>query len=319
MRPPRIPCSLVIAIFLSSFLSSVAATASESQAAGEPAKVFRGPRELPEFARAAWAATVFVETRSLGPSYGDRDLATGSGVVIAYDSEDDIAWIATSAHVVACDAACLIRVVFPQNPDRHRSAAVRARRVWHDSGQDLALLRASLPPVDDGREPVVRIAHLAKSSTATGNGRVLAIGYPDPSLLAADSGSRRAKLFSDGLLIDIRDGFQSDYRAYSSTVIEGRLAPESALLHTAKLLPGSSGGPLIDSSGAVLGINTGSVVSTKDPGCVRAANAGGERCLSLAVTLDAALDRLGVLSERLRVVTDRSSVLSCVDRQKAVY
>lgn len=284
LRPTLLPMIAACILWI-----PASAPALETKSENRPAAVFRGPEELPDFARAAWAATVFVETRTWHRGSGDRDV--GSGVVLAYEPRDGTVLIATSSHVVPCDAACLVRVFFPASSSRERKSAVRARRLWHDPRQDLALLRAPLPP-----GAVVHVAHRATDPIAAAGGRVVAIGFPDLASRAANPTPRRAKLYAYGLLLDVRDGFKADYRAYSSTAIAGRLAPEVALIHTAKLLPGSSGGPLIDASGAVIGINTGSLVSAKGSGCVPAQMADGERCLHLAVALGAVLDKLETLT-----------------------
>lgn len=268
-----------------------AAPASEIKTEDESAVVFRGPEELPESARDAWAATVFIETRTWHRGSGDRDVATGSGVVIAYEPRDGTVLIATSAHVVPCDSACLVRVVFPASSTGERKSSTRARLLWHDPRQDLALLRSPMPP-----GTAARIARTAPGSAVAAGGRVLAIGFPDPALAAANPAPRRAKLFSGGLLIDARDSFEADYRAYSSTAIVGRLAPEAVLIHTAELLPGSSGGPLIDATGTVIGINTGSLVPAQGKGCAQAKEADGECCLHLAIALDAVLEKLDTLT-----------------------
>ncbi len=72
----------------------------------------------------------------------------------------------------------------------------------------------------------------------------------------------------------------------------GRFELEGVLIHDADLLPGSSGGPLIDSRGYVIGINSGSLARRAGAGCV-AQQAGGElRCVHISIAMDEVLAQI---------------------------
>ncbi len=238
---------------------------------------------LPETARQAWEATLLLETRTWRGSLRVPAVATGSGLVV--ERAGRTIWIATSSHVVRCQATCLIRVYLSRQGSGGGRVSAAAELWWRDPGRDLALLRAFVP-----RKATVRVAHAADSSQVarsaiSGGTGVLAIGFPDLTVLSghARRSGRPLKRYSTGRLHDSLAGFGADYVPYGSNRAEGRLELARALAHDADLLPGSSGGPLIDSSGLVLGINTGSLSPRGDESCAERR----ERCrIHLAVPVD---------------------------------
>ncbi len=228
-------------------------------------------------------ATVSIQVQERRPGSATVVDFLGSGVVVHRDPDDRLAWIATSAHVVPCRARCSVRVELPSGGGkRWRSAKV----VRFDSDTDLALLEVRLP------EEVELSVVERQEDGGTKDSRVWALGYPDPELLP-ESNAQRIERVSTGHLLRASGSFQGEYRALSSRGADGRLVMRHAVLHTATLVPGASGGPLIDASGAVLGINTGALVSKKRGRCLRASDLvqpadgrDGDPCIYLASGLE---------------------------------
>ena len=124
--------------------------------------------------------------------------------------------IATAYHVV--EAAASIRLM---SADGRSSAA---RVASFDSPYDLAVLTADVPPA---APPLV-----LSSIALTPGVPVVAIGYPFGHAFSASAG--------------IISGLDRTYDP---------LTPHGFLQHDAALNPGSSGGPLLDANGQVVGIN----------------------------------------------------------------
>jgi S1-C subfamily serine protease len=141
---------------------------------------------------------------------------SGSGVLITPDG-----YALTNDHVVAASTNGLHAAL----PD---GRTLGARLVGRDPATDLALLQ-----VDGSALP---FAHLEAERAARPGQLAVAIGNP----LGFDSTVTAGIVSATG-------------RALRS--VHGRLI-ESVIQHTAPLNPGNSGGPLLDASGAVVGINT---------------------------------------------------------------
>ncbi len=159
---------------------------------------------------------------SIEVKVGDQG-GTGSGVVI-----DPAGYVVTNNHVVAPAAdtsGALIDAVF------HDGTRVPARIVGRDPKTDLAVLKV------DVANPVVATIGAA-SSLAVGDG-VIAIGSPLGLAGTVTSGivsalHRPVRLDGTGNTVAVIDAIQTD----------------------AAINPGNSGGALVDSTGAVVGINT---------------------------------------------------------------
>src|SRR5215213_878354 len=144
-------------------------------------------------------------------------VATGSGFVIDKDG-----LILTNAHVVA--AATDIRVTFS---DRH---TVTARPVGKDPDTDLALLRVDPDGLD------LRPLELGDSRTVQVGDPTVAIGNP--------FGLERT------LTTGVVSALQRRLTAPSGFAIDDVIQTDAALN------PGNSGGPLLDSGGRVIGVNS---------------------------------------------------------------
>jgi S1-C subfamily serine protease len=152
--------------------------------------------------------------------------ATGSGFVI-----DEDGLILTNAHVVA--AATSVQVTFS---DSH---TVSAKPVGKDLDTDLALLRVDPDGLD--LEPL----ELGDSETVQVGDPTVAIGNP--------FGLERT------LTTGVVSALQRRLSAPSGFTIENVIQTDAALN------PGNSGGPLIDASGRVIGINS-QIATGGDPG-----------------------------------------------------
>jgi len=150
---------------------------------------------------------------------GDRAFeAVGSGVIV-----DEAGYVVTNYHVIAGAAGILVSPA--SDTETHLPATV----VLADPSLDLALLKI------EGDQGVFPAATLADSSRVRVGDWVLAVGYPF------------------GLELTVTSGIVGG--RHVSLVIGG--VPLRGLLQTdAPINKGSSGGPLVDLEGQVVGINT---------------------------------------------------------------
>jgi S1-C subfamily serine protease len=158
-----------------------------------------------------------------------RAEATGSGFVI-----DEDGLILTNAHVVA--AATAIHVTFS---DEH---TVEAMPVGKDPDTDLALLRVEPDGLD------LKPLELGDSDTVEVGDPTIAIGNP--------FGLERT------LTTGVVSALQRRLTAPSGFTIENVIQTDAALN------PGNSGGPLLDASGRVIGINSQIASAGADGGSV---------------------------------------------------
>lgn len=152
----------------------------------------------------------------------------GSGSGFVYDAEEGL--IVTNAHVIQGEAA-LKAVVGDRSP-------VPVRVLGSDPCEDLAVLKIASPQED------LKELKFGKSSDVGTADTVMALGYPQ-SLEEGDVTQDVA--FTSGAV-------------QSSEVNAAPMASlpsyPSLIQHSATLNPGNSGGPLLNSKGEVVGINT---------------------------------------------------------------
>jgi S1-C subfamily serine protease len=177
--------------------------------------------------------------------------ATGSGFVI-----DDHGLILTNAHVV--DAATSIQVTFS---DKH---TVAATPVGKDPDTDLALLRVDPDGLD------LRPLELGDSGTVQVGDPTVAIGNP--------FGLERT------LTTGVVSALQRRLEAPSGFTIDNVIQTDAALN------PGNSGGPLLDSRGRVIGINSQIATSGGD-------GSGGNVGIGFAVPVNTAKEVIPQLEE----------------------
>lgn len=157
-------------------------------------------------------------------------LATGTGFVVARDG-----YVVTNHHVVDADGARLERILVVRESDAGHSHAARVR--WSSPELDLAVLQvpgldAPPLPVNDG--PVEK------------EDPVRAIGFPGASDAVDSQGD--AVFISTRTAGEVSRVFEADWQGNGRRI--------GVVQHTAAINPGSSGGPLINRCGEVVGVNT---------------------------------------------------------------
>ncbi len=193
-----------------------AAPDTESQTGGLTAR---------DIYRRAAPGVVFVRARSVQSSQSpfeifprqQENVSTGSGFVL-----DEKGHILTNAHVVANSTD--VRVSFSD----HRT--VTARVIGKDPDTDLAVLAVSL------KVPALRPLELGDSSAVRVGDPTVAIGNP--------FGLERT------LTTGVVSALQRRITAPSGFAIEDVIQTDAALN------PGNSGGPLLDATGRVIGVNS---------------------------------------------------------------
>ena len=208
-----------IGAFLGSRLSTAAAQPTVTLAPVEPA-VAPQPGSVADIAARVTPAVVSIEVRT-----GDTG-DTGSGFVV-----DGAGYILTNNHVVslaATDADAVLTVVF----NDANATRVKGTIVGRDPLSDLAVVKVSADKLT--------VAQLGKSSALVVGDAVVAIGSPLGLAGTVTTGivsalHRPVHLSGEGTDTDaVIDAIQTD----------------------ASVNPGNSGGPLVDASGAVVGITT---------------------------------------------------------------
>jgi len=180
----------------------------------------------------------------------DDGQATGTGVVISSDGE-----ILTNAHVVEDADSVSVMFVDSLNP-------VSAQVLAIDMGNDLALLRVDL----SGLLPVV----FADATSIDIGDDVVAVGFA----LNLDGGPT------------VTRGIVS---ALNRTITSGDGALDGLIQTDTAISSGNSGGPLLNTSGQVIGINTAVFKSSTD---VAANNVGFSISVSEVLPVIAALRSL---------------------------
>jgi S1-C subfamily serine protease len=161
---------------------------------------------------------------SVGSSLASESL--GSGFVV-----DPQGYIATNAHVVTTPAGTKARQVFVQFGDGNR---LDARIVGADLDADVALLKVDPSQMKGGAKVVV--LPLGATSTLQVGDPVAAIGSPfgEPQSLS----------------VGVVSALNRDIESLTNFAIGNAIQTDAAINH------GNSGGPLLDSGGAVVGINS---------------------------------------------------------------
>jgi S1-C subfamily serine protease len=173
-------------------------------------------------------STVQVNTR--GPARdddGDRVVQSGGGTGIVIDERDGL--VLTNAHVVAGATSINATIGGQEVSARIRGSA---------PCDDLAVLELTTPPSG------LQAAELGRSRGVRAGDEVVALGYP--GAFEEDVSQRR---------LQATEGAVSS--GQSSFSLGGALPDlQAAIQHQAPISPGNSGGPLFNTRGEVIGINT---------------------------------------------------------------
>lgn len=158
-------------------------------------------------------------------------VSQGSGVII-----DSKGYIITNAHVV--NGASEIDIFITTTNSGTQKYSVKC--VAQDQSNDLALLKI----VDNSYKPLPAVPFGLFSGVKDVGLSVFAMGYPQMSQLGAEI------KVTDGI-ISSKTGYQGDVTTYQIS---------------APIQPGSSGGPLFDSNGFLIGITSSGVQSLENVG-----------------------------------------------------
>jgi S1-C subfamily serine protease len=210
---------------LSRLQASVQAQSPQSGGSNDFADVLKVSDRFEAVARQASPAVVYVEatktTRPAGSKASSLE-ESGSGVLFKHDGIDRIL-VLTNNHVIAHTAPEQITVTLADG------RLFRPDRVWSDPESDVAVLRLDATDLPT--------AVLGDSDRARVGQWVLAIGSPfglNQTVTHGIISARERGQVSLGNTIRIKDFLQTD----------------------AAINPGSSGGPLVNLNGEVIGINT---------------------------------------------------------------
>lgn len=178
--------------------------------------------------------TTQTSTDVFGRTYEQDASGSGSGIIVAQDSKN--IYIATNNHVVA-DASS-VSVTF--NDKRVYSATVKGT----DSDSDLAVVEVPLSKLSADTLSNIKVAKLGDSDKVKVGAQAIAIG----------------NALGYGTSVTV------GYISAKDREVSGEDNTMKLLQTDAAINPGNSGGALVDSSGAVIGINSSKYADTSVEG-----------------------------------------------------
>jgi S1-C subfamily serine protease len=180
------------------------------------------------------AATVFVKCQF------PRGSGTGSGFLMKV--EDTTGYLVTNHHVIALgpnQPATKISVVF--HSGRKNELVVDAELLASDASRDLAILRVA--KVKDLPKPIDLAAKVELRETMS----VYVVGFPLGEVLSTTKGNNPAVTIGKGTVSSIREK-------------DGEV---SVVQLDGDLNPGNSGGPVVDGTGALVGVAVAKIRNTR--------------------------------------------------------
>jgi hypothetical protein len=228
-----------------------------------------------------------------------RRVGWGSGLVVSFDDSGRrgpgrSAVVATTSHVVRCGRPpCRYAIGFT-NPkgSEVRYWTMRASLEESSPGTDLAFLTVEVPPQVSPSAPTLADPACHGDDLS----QTITVGWPNLTLRTTWSVSPPTnaelvvKRYSTGTRVQ-----------YIGSYPLGRLGPDPServpiIFHNADLMPGSSGGPLLDEDGHVLGINSRILVPGDRPEkfnyCAEQADrhSPGKDCINMAISSQAIVE-----------------------------
>lgn len=225
LRRPPVAGAGALLVALAAVALVVVVASSGDEASSEPVQPALTSGQL---IRRGTASTVEISTRGPGFSRRGKVVRDGGGTGVVVDRAKGL--VLTNAHVVSGQTSVKAQI--------GENAPVSGRVVSQAPCEDLALisLRPTPKGLVDGR--------LGSSARVRAGDRVMALGYP--SAFEKEPTERRLQA-SEGIV-----------SSPSGETVLGPAAPAfpEVIQHQAPLNPGSSGGPLLNDRGEVIGINT---------------------------------------------------------------
>ena len=208
----------VLVVGAAIFVLATGTTLQRQKASAQPATILADEATITTIYDNASPAVVEIKvTSQLGSGARGSFVQSGQGSGFVIDNAGDIV---TNNHVV--DGATSVQVIFSTGK------TVSANVLGKDSGDDLAVVKVDQSAIPSGLTPLV----LADSSAVKPGQTAIALGSPY------------------GLANSITTGVISGINRSAA-------GGETGMIQTdANIQPGNSGGPLLNSSGQVVGVNT---------------------------------------------------------------
>jgi S1-C subfamily serine protease len=170
------------------------------------------------------------------------------------DDRIRLAIIVTNAHIITCrEKACTLRVAFGNSFSPNSLVWTDAIRiVSRDATKDLAFLEVEIP---DNVRPRAASFSSAECGMVHADA-VISIGWPDLRI-RGDWGVAPPPNFGDQTKRYSDGSFLFSLRDFRMRREDNRPMEEMGVVfHNSDVLPGSSGGPVVNRKGHVLGLNT---------------------------------------------------------------